>query len=380
MRAREIQMMLERAVNTTENHRDQYTIKDRESVESAISALENAEIDVKALLQLRIGQLVNNIRRKLNKTDSELKKRMRCLVQKWQKVMMGQDENSGANGGNDQNQAPPSAAQEARKREEELRLRLMKSNSPVIPNGRANGNGAILENGDAANLLQKKKVSAKRKAKKRTDEIKHESLLNSPRGSPTNGSRSPMVSSPLLDSVDRDSTGGGRLSPADSAPSSPVRKRPKSRSNTPNLSNLSNKIETESNLHSTLQKTPPEITSSHHPPSPAARVPSTANPSSTRLKQNTTNESTTPQFSDQPRFVPSVSADSEPQTLQPPKTPQQEDVEKAAKDDVEWEGVSGVRDIKGNFHRWHDEISLEPEGTEPFLHILPYVDLDFDLL
>jgi hypothetical protein len=42
-------------------------------VESAISALENAEIDVKALLQLRIGQLVNNIRRKLNKTDSECK-------------------------------------------------------------------------------------------------------------------------------------------------------------------------------------------------------------------------------------------------------------------------------------------------------------------
>jgi hypothetical protein len=40
---------------------------------------------------------------------------MRCLVQKWQKVMMGQDENSaangGANGGNEQNQAP-SAAQE----------------------------------------------------------------------------------------------------------------------------------------------------------------------------------------------------------------------------------------------------------------------------
>lgn len=374
MRAREIQMMLERAVNTTENHRDQYMIKDRESVESAISALENAEIDVKALLQLRIGQLVNNIRRKLNKTDSELKKRMRCLVQKWQKVMMGQDENSAANGGNDQNQAPPSAAQEARKREEELRLRLMKSNSPIIPNGRANGNGAILENRDAANLIQKKKVSAKRKAKRRTDEIKHESLLNSPRGSPTNGSRSPMVSSPLLDSVDRDSTGGGRLSPADSAPSSPVRKRPKSRSNTPNLSNLSNKIETESNLHST---TPPEITSSHHPPSPAARVPSTANPSST---QNIVTKLTTPQFSDQPRFVPSVSADSEPHTLQPPKTPQQEEIEKAAKDDAEWEGVSGVRDIKGNFHRWQDEISLEPEGTEPFLHILPYVDLDFDLL
>ena len=43
-------------------------------MESAISALENAEIDVKALLQLRIGQLVNNIRRKLNKTDSECEK------------------------------------------------------------------------------------------------------------------------------------------------------------------------------------------------------------------------------------------------------------------------------------------------------------------
>ena len=48
-------------------------------MESAITALENAEIDVKALLQLRIGQLVNNIRRKLNKTDSECKK-THCLL------------------------------------------------------------------------------------------------------------------------------------------------------------------------------------------------------------------------------------------------------------------------------------------------------------
>ena len=129
MRAREIQMMLERAVNTTENHRDQYTvrinehvvevedersesqhsrlkiifhifsknfslgsfltssmhfsalwvlclkilfqIKDRVAVENAIDALEKAEIDLKTLIQLRIGQLVNNVRRKLKKDDSD---------------------------------------------------------------------------------------------------------------------------------------------------------------------------------------------------------------------------------------------------------------------------------------------------------------------
>ena len=28
------------------------------------------------------------------------------------------------------------------------------------------------------------------------------------------------------------------------------------------------------------------------------------------------------------------------------------------------EGITGVRDVQGNFHRWHQEISLEPDGTE----------------
>ena len=152
-------------------------------------------------------------------------------------------------------------------------------------------------------MQQKKKTSAKRKAKKRTDELKDESIKSSPRGSPTNGSRSrsPMINSPLLDTVDRDSTGGGRLTPHDSAPSSPVRKRPKSRSNTPNLSNLSNLSKLEySESNSTPSSTPPEITSSHphQPPSIArvedeARVPSTANPSS-NSKQNS-NEVSSPQ-------------------------------------------------------------------------------------
>ena len=99
------------------------------------------------------------------------------------------------------------------------------------------------------------------------------------------------------------------------------------------------------------------------------------------------------------------------------------------------EGITGVRDVQGNFHRWHQEISLEPDGTEgricknthyrrilrpfstgssqytaiscefycllvcfysmaysiyyqcfaqiptkPFMHILPYVDIDLELL
>ena len=30
----------------------------------------------------------------------------------------------------------------------------------------------------------------------------------------------------------------------------------------------------------------------------------------------------------------------------------------------EIEGITGVRDVQGNFHRWHQEISLEPDGTE----------------
>ena len=30
----------------------------------------------------------------------------------------------------------------------------------------------------------------------------------------------------------------------------------------------------------------------------------------------------------------------------------------------EVDGVTGVRDTSGAFHRWHEEITLDPDGTE----------------
>ena len=40
----------------------------------------------------------------------------------------------------------------------------------------------------------------------------------------------------------------------------------------------------------------------------------------------------------------------------------------------EIEGITGVRDVQGNFHRWQDEISLEPDGTEEWIIIYSYSD------
>lgn len=350
-------MMLERAINNTEGHRDQYSMMDRDTVLTAVTALEHTEIDMPALIQYRIGHLVNNIRRKLAPTESELKKRLRVLVQKWQKLLKEVP-------APDQNGA--TAAQDAQSREEKLRIRLQ-TTVPSSNGASGNGTSPLNENGDD-NHSQKKKVNAKRRSKKgnmfpsHTDEIKAEALRHSANGGAR--SRSPVIISPAPENDDR------RVTPVqvDSTPNSPMRKRVKAqlRADTPTLLNLS-KLDPES-------PKPPVSHTTADPP--VSRVPSTANPSP-NLNPNSP-ESAIPQFSAKPRFIPSVSPSTH--HSHPKSTPQDEDIVKSAKDDTEWEGVSGVRDTRGNFHRWHDEILLEPEGTEPFFHILPYVDLDFDLL
>ena len=173
------------------NKENLFQIKDRVAVENAIDALEKAEIDLKTLIQLRIGQLVNNVRRKLKKDDSDcerLKKSRfsnltlslfskKANAQPRPEVAESDDGAGRRDEWNDRDRPEPGAAvrrtgskilsklnsqanghtlEQARKREEELRMRLMKSNSPVMPNGKAtNGNGnVILENGDSANIVQ----------------------------------------------------------------------------------------------------------------------------------------------------------------------------------------------------------------------------------
>ena len=83
-------------------------------------------------------------------------------------------------------------------------------------------------------------------------------------------------------------------------------------------------------------------------------------------------------FSDRVRFIPSVTVEPD-QKIVIPSTPDHKVVSQAAEGKLiifsssfvskfisgeEMEGITGVRDVQGNFHRWHQEISLEPDGTE----------------
>jgi len=83
-------------------------------------------------------------------------------------------------------------------------------------------------------------------------------------------------------------------------------------------------------------------------------------------------------FSDRVRFIPSVTVEPD-QKIIIPSTPDHKVVSQAAEGNFiilfsicnnlflsgeEMEGITGVRDVQGNFHRWHQEISLEPDGTE----------------
>ena len=83
-------------------------------------------------------------------------------------------------------------------------------------------------------------------------------------------------------------------------------------------------------------------------------------------------------FSDRVRFIPSVTVEPD-QKIIIPSTPDHKVVSQAAEGQFiillsicnnlvlsgeEMEGITGVRDVQGNFHRWHQEISLEPDGTE----------------
>jgi len=82
-------------------------------------------------------------------------------------------------------------------------------------------------------------------------------------------------------------------------------------------------------------------------------------------------------FTDQSRFAGAVKCIH--RDVPAPSTPNPDQIDAAA-DGAELDGVTGVRDTQGTFHRWHEEITLDPDGSEPFMHILPYVDIDLELL
>lgn len=369
--AREIKLMLEGSINNHEGHREQYQITNLESVLKAIGLLEQINLTTSDLHQYRIGHLVNNIRRKLSAERGDIKQRLRRLIQNWQRTAKENDqptretapETNGTNGNR-----PDS--RNAEERAEQLSERLHPTNT--------------VENGEKKKRGRPKKSKKVEELKSRESPINYD-LANSPSVIPRRESPVEMTSDLILpdlvkkkhfevenDHLSRNLT-PKREDVSDLSPKKPITERPPSlpvisqerekpiekriaNASTHNLN--TQKINRKRPLETAIKKE--EVKEEKIVKSPIA------NKISPEIDEPSTLE----------RFVPSVSVFEEPYV---PGTPNQDEIEKAANGD-EWEGVSGVRDSRGNFHRWHDEISLEQEGTEPFLHILPYVDIDLELL
>jgi len=175
-------------------------------------------------------------------------------------------------------------------------------------------------------------------------------------------SASPVVmdqSEPSILPVENDLSKNGHSSPLITDESKPSKKR-----KLPNCDDTNDQ-----------KKSPKNST----PPPPVEPVQPVANHVQEPVKME--NEEQKPEkitFSGQVRFRGSVRNDPN-QPVNVPSTPKPDEIELAA-EGGELEGVTGVRDTNGDFHRWHEEITLDPDGTEPFMHILPYVDVDLELL
>lgn len=395
--------MLEGSINNSEGHRDQYQITNMESVMNAIGLLEQTQIHVRDLQQYRIGHIVNNIRRKLGVENNDVKHRLKKLIQNWQRMAKENDQTNSANGNGQQNGARNRNEIE---RQEQLNERLHPTSAerPVV-----------LENG--VDPVPKKKPKKGPGRPKKIKPPKVEEVSRSPvpaaiqqqqqppqsRTSPIAydiaNSNSPKPPTIVQSVVSRDSpipsVESGTVT--DSVKSDETEEQPEvvlpsiRQSRVVPSINLSKPINDQSSRPSSR---PPSLPDFNHDDN-ANSSQSTTLKSRKRPHYETANHDHTVQvqrhsatdttmavigessmFSTLRRFVPSVSVLNTPQI---PATPNSNEIAKAANGD-EWEGVSGVRDSRGNFHRWHDEIHLEPEGTEPFLHILPYVDIDLELL
>jgi len=385
--AREIKLMLEGSINNSEGDRNQYQITNMESVMNAVVQLERtpSTISIQDLQLYRIGHIVNNIRRKLGVESSshrDMKMRLKKLIQRWQNMAKENDASNAASNGANQNGTTAPRAKEI----EEMKSRLQPKSEPESAE---NGEHPAPKKGRGRGRPRKgdktEKLKAKSESRRNSPSLPPELLkvpspkvavANTPpptRPQPTPPppkiSPSPTFNpAPTIESIGEASRVAPKVNPVPNDPylvSKPIDQS----SRPPSLPEFNeddaNSSQSSSQRENRKRPRPCPETASHD-----------AIQHQTKSDAIDADASSEPLFSTLERFNPSVSSCNRPQI---PATPNPNEIEKAANGD-EWEGVSGVRDSRGNFHRWHDEIHLEPEGTEPFLHILPYVDIDLELL
>jgi len=370
--------MLERGINNME----QYKITDerlvREAAEQLQVALMREQVVMNDIIHLRIGGLVNNIR-KCNRHNNQLKGLLRGLVQDMQArakegtTRNGTTDNTGTNGQNN-----------------------TVRRTPPVKNGDMNGQKRItpvdgnLQHPRLVGIKEETKPKSKSRKSPKTKSPKVRSTP-SPVGGlhpspPKIGANPPPPDSvnkipPFrIDPVGSEQPENGNLSKnghhhQNSAPSSPavdpvVVSSPKSKKRKLPMSESN-----DSTNKSPKSSTPSPETISAPPPAPPHQTNHVNSPN----KPDQSNSDRVC-FSDQARFSGSAVNDfKNDQLVKVPSTPTENEVDQAA-EGGEVDGVTGVRDTSGTFHRWHEEITLDPDGTEPFMHILPYVDIDLELL
>jgi len=427
-RAVEIRDMLENGINNTAEYKIQNVELILDAAKLLLEALSKNEIQIQQLADQKIGQTVNLIR-KNNKEIAPVKTMLRNVVQKMQDLARRGDSNAGGrprpngttvNGHNNERRPPKEVHPKTTNSRTELAQNGKSENGSSV-NGHEHENRRSTPNElethprlpkvSKVNEVETKKKSG-RKSKNRTGspKVRTGSTPNAVpdaniHPSPPKIKSAPPSNPSLIKSItlrygdedktllDRKKTESPPVStriatpePKQPAGDDRIDKPPPPSQQQPSQKNIPNETENVPNENlSELKSTNPSSNNSiptlpednHH--SRKRKLP-TANPTDTQSESVSVKTKTESEmlFSDRVRFIPSVTVEPD-QKIIIPSTPDHKVVSQAAEGE-ELEGITGVRDVQGNFHRWHQEISLEPDGTEPFMHILPYVDIDLELL
>jgi len=420
-RAVEIRDMLENGINNTAEYKIQNVELILDAARLLLEALSKNEIQIQQLADQKIGQTVNLIR-KNNKEIAPVKTMLRNVVQKMQDLARRGDSNAGGrprpNGttvnGHTNERRPP------KKVHPKVSGQNGKSENGASVNGHEHENRRSTPNelethprlpkvSKVTEIETKKEKKSGRKSKNRSSpKVRTGSTPNAApdaniHPSPPKIKSAPPSNPSLIKSItlrygdeekillDRKNTESPPVStriatpepkkpPGDDRIDKPPSQQQPSQNNIPNETenvpneNLSELKSTNPSSNNSIPTLPED---NHH--SRKRKLP-TANPTDTQSESVSTITKTETEmlFSDRVRFIPSVTVEPD-QKIIIPSTPDHKVVSQAAEGE-EMEGITGVRDVQGNFHRWHQEISLEPDGTEPFMHILPYVDIDLELL
>lgn len=405
-RAVEIRDMLENGINNTA----EYKIKNVELILDAarllLEALSRNEIQIQQLADQKIGQTVNLIR-KNNKEIAPVKTMLRNVVQKMQDLARRDNSNAGSrprpngttvNGHNNERRPP-------KKVHPKVSGQNGKSENGASVNGHEHENRRNTPNElethprlpkvSKVTEIETKKKSGRKSKNRSSPKVRTGSTPNAAPDAnihpsppkiksapPSNPSliksitplrygdedkmlldrkttESPPVSTRIATPEPKKTSGDDRI---DKPPSQKQKNIPNETENVPN-ENLSKLKSTNPSSNNSIPTLPED---NHH--SRKRKLP-TANPTDTQSENVSTITKTEDEmlFSDRVRFIPSVTVEPD-QKVIIPSTPDHKVVSQAAEGE-EMEGITGVRDVQGNFHRWHQEISLEPDGTEERIYI-----------